>query len=55
MHGFDSLQLNKWCNISLSEGYFVAKYKKLSGGIAFCVDFASVSAFITSMHTHVWQ
>ena len=27
--------LNKWCNKRLSESYILAKYKKLSGGIAY--------------------
>ena len=53
-HVFDSLRLNKLCNFRLSEGYFVAKYKKFPGGIAFCVHFANVSAFFTSTHTRVW-
>ena len=39
----------------LSEGYFVAKYKKFPGGIVFCVRFTKVSAFFTSAHAHVWH
>ena len=53
MNGFDSLRLNKWCNIRLSEGYFVAKYKKIVRGIAYYVGFANIFAFFTSIHTHV--
>ena len=33
VHVFDSLRLNKWCNIRVSEGYFIAKYKKNFPGI----------------------
>ena len=39
--------------IRLTESYFLAKYKKFPLSLAFCVRFANVSAFFTSMHTHV--
>ena len=53
MHFFDSLRLSKWWNIRLSEGYFVAKYKKYPRGTTFCVCFAIVSALFNSIHTHL--
>ena len=39
---FDSLRLNKWCKI------------KISRGMVYCVCFANVSVFFTSVHTHVY-
>ena len=38
----------------VSEGYFVAKYKKIPIGIAYFVQFANVSALFIYMHTHIW-
>ena len=49
---FDSLGLSKWCNIGVSEGYFLAKYKKITKFISYGVYFANVSTFFTFMHTH---
>ena len=54
VHIFDFLRLNKWGNIMVFEGYFVAKYKKFPGGIGSFVRLANVSMFFTSVHTHVW-
>ena len=53
VHVCDYIRFNKWCNIRVSKGYFVAKYKKFPRGIAYCVLFANISAFFTSMYTHV--
>ena len=39
--------------IRVSEGYFVAKYKKIPEGIVYCFRFANFSAFFTSLHNHV--
>ena len=55
VHVFDSLCLNRWCSIRLSEGYFIAKYKKFPGWITYFARFASISAFFTSMLTQVWK
>ena len=49
---FDFLGLSKWCNIGVSEGYFLAKYKKITKFISYGVYFANVSTFFTFMHTH---
>ena len=52
VHVVDSLRLNKWCNIRVSKGYFVAKYKKIVESTAYCFRFANVFAFFTFMHNH---
>ena len=46
MHVFDSLCLSKWCNIRLSEGYFVAKYKRFPGGIAYLFALQTFQYFL---------
>ena len=54
VHVFDSLRLNKWCNVRISEVFFGAKYKQFPRGITYCVSFANVSSFFIFMQTHVW-
>lgn len=43
---FDFLGLSKCCNIGVSEGYFLAKYKKITKFISYGVYFANVSTFL---------
>ena len=46
-------ELNKWWNITVSEDYFIAKFEKFPGSIAYFVRIANIAAIFTSMHTHV--
>ena len=51
VHVSDSLCLNKWCSIGVSEVYFNAKFKIFSENIAYCVCFANFFTF--SVDTHI--